>query len=101
MWKPMNIECDHIFRQLKGHKLKAMLGCDILHDNDANALILANIKSRYCTHIKIMLMDNDTYDVKVLKVRGYNLKHVALVEGVMCNQLLDTIKHYTRMEISL
>ena len=52
-------------------------------------------------HLKIILNNNDTYDLYFGNIRGYNFKVIKEFHGIYANNLHDVFERYTGLATSL
>lgn len=83
---------------LGGLKLVIKLGCNYYLMCDINALVVGDIKSKVCTHIRIMVQTESTYIMKFYKLTGRKLKVIDEVSGVTTDRLHELITKYTELE---
>lgn len=57
--------------------------------------------SKLVTHIRVKLLPSDTYEVTFSKVRGINIKTVAVVTDVYVDSLHAVISYNTGLALSL
>lgn len=51
--------------------------------------------------VEIKLMDNDTYNVRFLYIRGTTIKEISCFFGVYCDQLMDLFEDETGFYLTL
>ena len=90
---------NEILNQLGGNKFIAMTGAACY--SDGNTLISKFKGSKIANIMYITLNSKDTYDVKICKHRGVNLKTVKEVHGVYADMLKTIFEKETGLIISL
>ena len=90
-----------ILQQLGGNKFMAMTGATCYSDNNGNTLITKFKGSRVANIMYITLNSLDTYDVKIAKFKGLDIKPVKEVAGAYDDMLRDIFESTTGLRTSL
>jgi len=94
-----------ILNQLGGNKFLVMTGAKNLTGTpDSLSFRLPSTRDFVrdgINGVRITLEANDTYTVTFFKIRGVNLKTVAVVDGVYNDMLRDIFTRYTGLETSM
>jgi len=90
---------DEIYRQI-GKRAFFMMGAQ--HFTATPDSLTFKVRgSKLVTHIRVKLLPSDTYEVTFSKVRGINIKTVAVVTDVYVDSLHAVISYNTGLALSL
>lgn len=92
---------NEILNQLGGNKFIAMVGATCYSDNNGNTLIVKFKGSKVANIMHITLNSMDTYDVKISKFRGLEMKLVKETLGAYDDMLRKIFEETTGLYTSL
>lgn len=95
------IPAQEILNQLGGNKFIAMTGATCYHDNNGKTLIAKFKGSRVANIMSVTLNETDTYDVRICKFKGLEIKEVKTVNGAYCEMLKPIFEQTTLLRTSL
>jgi hypothetical protein len=98
--KKMNA-ATQILSQLGGNKFIAMTGATCFSDNNGNTLVTKFKGSRIANIMYVTLNSMDTYDVRICKYRGLDVKPVSTLSGVYSDMLKSIFEETTGLRTSL
>ena len=90
-----------ILKQLGGNKFIAMTGAACYSDNNGQTLVAKFKGSRIANIMYVTLNSMDTYDVKICKFSGMQLKTINEVSGAYADMLKPIFEKTTKLYISL
>lgn len=90
-----------ILNQLGGSKFIAMTGATCYSDNNEQTLITKFKGSRIANIMYITLNSMDTYDVKICKFKGMEVKTIKEVSGAYADMLRNIFESNTNLRTSL
>jgi len=90
-----------ILAQLGGNKFVVMTGASCYSDDNGNTLVAKFKGSPVANILYVTLNSMDTYDVKICKFRGTNIKTIKEVNGAYAEMLKPIFEQTTKLRTSL
>lgn len=90
-----------ILNQLGGNKFIAMTAATCYSDNNGQTLVAKFKGSKIANIMYVTLNSMDTYDVKICKFRGMEIKTIKEVNGAYADMLKPIFEQTTKLYTSL
>lgn len=86
-----------ILQQLGGRQFMMMVGAKTAMGEPMGLTVKLGRNAKKATHFKVVLRSDDTYNAYVIKVnrKTFEVKNLAVAEGIYCDQLRDFFERET------